>query len=391
MTAPVLFEELATSSGALIGVATLNSEKTLNALNLDMVDLLAAQFSAWAHDPEVVMVMLQGAGDKALCAGGDLHGLYKTMLQHHASSRRDDPLGNQYAADFFLREYRLDYQIHTFPKPVLCWGHGIVMGGGVGLMSGASHRVVTERSRIAMPEINIGLYPDVGGSWILSRVPGNAGLFLALTGAPLNASDALFAGMADYFVAQDKKPLVVQHLKEIAWTGERAEDDQRLAKLLFDLGDASLPPGPLQENMNSISALCAHADLEDIAAGIAKWNSQSVLPSESGAEPSLVQRWIEQAAKSLAAGCPGTARLAFSLQKRARGISLAEVFRMEYIVSLHCATHTDFAEGIRALLIDKDKSPRWNPSTLAEATGQWVEWFFESPWPKGGHPLADLR
>jgi enoyl-CoA hydratase/carnithine racemase len=388
MSAPVLFEEIPTAGGALIGVATLNSEKTLNALNLEMVDLLAERLAHWATQPAIALVLLQGAGEKALCAGGDLHGLYTTMLEHHASERRFDPLGNQYAAAFFLREYRLDYLIHTFPKPVLCWGHGIVMGGGVGLMSGASHRVVTERSRIAMPEINIGLYPDVGGSWLLARVPCNAGLFLALTGAPLNASDALFAGMADYYLEQQDKERVLQALKDTTWSAIRSDNDQMLGELLRDIGSPSAPAfGPLQENLDAIAALCVQEDLTDLAAGIAQW---SAIAGAKG-EPSLSQKWLEQGARSLAAGCPSTARLAFTLQKRARHLSLADVFRMEYIVSLHCATHTDFAEGIRALLVDKDRKPRWNPTSLDQASASWIEWFFESPWPQGQHPLADLH
>ena len=162
-TQPVLFDEHRVANGARIGVARLNAEKTLNALSLEMIDLVADRLAAWATDPGVAMVVLEGAGEKAFSAGADLHKVHETMLAHHVSAQRDDIRGNAYAAAFFGREYCLDYTIHTYPKPVLCWGHGIVMGGGVGLMSGASHRVVTRESRVAMPEITIGLYPDVGG------------------------------------------------------------------------------------------------------------------------------------------------------------------------------------------------------------------------------------
>ena len=142
-------------------------------------------------------------GEKAFCAGGDLRQLYQTLLDC-------GPARNTYAESFFSEEYELDYLIHTFPKPFLCWGHGIVMGGGVGLMAGASHRVVTLQSRVAMPEINIGLYPDVGGSWFLRRMPGRVGVFLALTAAPLNAADAIFCGLADIVVPQERKPQVLE-------------------------------------------------------------------------------------------------------------------------------------------------------------------------------------
>jgi len=217
MSQPVLFEELATQNGRRIGVATLASEKTLNALSLDMVHLLTPQLRQWARDPEIAMVLLQAQGEKAFCAGGDLQKIYTSMREHHASPARDDIRGNQYAAEFFEHEYRLDYEIHTYPKPILCWGHGIVMGGGIGLMAGCSHRVVTERSRLAMPEITIGLYPDVGGSWFLSRTPGKLGAFLALTGALMNAEDAKFTGLADYRVAHADKQKVIDALLLQNW------------------------------------------------------------------------------------------------------------------------------------------------------------------------------
>src|SRR5690606_26412216 len=153
MNAPVLFEEKTAANGMRLGFATLNAPQTPIGLWLEMVDLLAAQAVAWAHDAGQAAVVLRGAGGKAFSAGGDLHGLYRSMQQH----RGQGAWANQHARDFFEREYRLDYRIHTYPKPLLCWGHGIVMGGGVGLMMGASHRVVSETSRIAMPEISIGL------------------------------------------------------------------------------------------------------------------------------------------------------------------------------------------------------------------------------------------
>src|SRR5690606_4707416 len=142
----------------------------------------------------IALVVLRGAGDKAFCAGGDLHAMYQGMLENRSGDAWQDP----HAREFFEVEYRLDYQIHTYRKPILCWGSGIVMGGGVGLMMGASHRVVTDTTRWAMPEINIGLFPDVGGTWMLARLPGGIGRFIALTAAQLGASDCLALGLADY-------------------------------------------------------------------------------------------------------------------------------------------------------------------------------------------------
>ena len=163
MTDPVvLFNEIKTANGKRFGVATLNAPASLNSLSVAMVRLLTPKLREWAKDEGIVGVLLDAAGDKAFCAGGDLRQLYQTLLEC-------GPARNTYAESFFGEEYVLDHLIHTYPKPFLCWGHGIVMGGGVGLLAGASHRVVTLHSRVAMPEVNIGLYPDVGGSWFLRR------------------------------------------------------------------------------------------------------------------------------------------------------------------------------------------------------------------------------
>jgi len=379
MSQPVSFEELSTHNGRRLGVATLASEKTLNALSLDMVHLLTPQLRAWAADPAIAMVLLQAQGDKAFCAGGDLQQLYRTMREHHASPARDDIRGNRYAAEFFEHEYRLDYEIHTYPKPILCWGHGIVMGGGIGLMAGCSHRVVTERSRLAMPEISIGLYPDVGGSWFLSRVPGKLGAFLALTGAPMNAEDAKFTKLADYRIAHADKQKVIAALQLQHW-GE-GDDNAVLGRVLQQAerdvaADVTFAPSALRDNFDLINTLCSGQTVPDIVDAIL---------AHQGDNP-----WLQKAVATLAAGAPGSAWLSLALQQRVRHLSLAEVFRLEFVVSLHCAARPDFVEGIRALIVEKDQKPQWNPAHLADATPAWVDGFFADPWPAAEHPLADL-
>ncbi|MFJ9451080.1 enoyl-CoA hydratase/isomerase family protein [Herbaspirillum sp. NPDC101397] len=379
MSQPVLFEELATQNGRRIGVATLASEKTLNALSLDMVHLLTPQLRQWARDPEIAMVLLQAQGEKAFCAGGDLQKIYTSMREHHASPARDDIRGNRYAAEFFEHEYRLDYEIHTYPKPILCWGHGIVMGGGIGLMAGCSHRVVTERSRLAMPEITIGLYPDVGGSWFLSRTPGKLGAFLALTGALMNAEDAKFTGLADYRVAHADKQKVIDALLLQNW-GD-GDDAAVLGRVLQQAerdvaADVTFAPSALRDNFDLINTLCSGQTVPDIV--------DAILANKSD------NPWLQKAIATLTAGAPGSAALALALQRRVRHMSLAEVFRLEFVVTLHCATRPDFVEGIRALIIEKDQKPKWNPARLADATPKWVDGFFIDPWPASEHPLADL-
>ncbi|MGO1892433.1 MAG: enoyl-CoA hydratase/isomerase family protein, partial [Luteimonas sp.] len=232
----VQFAERAAGGGTRIGIATLNSPSTLNGLSLEMARLLDARLAAWADDAGIALVVLQGAGEKAFCAGGDLRGLYRGIRDHEA---RDgwpgdpfaDPRGNWHAEAFFETEYRLDHRIHTYPKPVLCWGHGIVMGGGIGLMSGASHRVVSERSKLAFPEVTVGLFPDVGGSFMLNRVPDRGGLFLALTGALLGPSDAIYAGLADAHLPEASRGEVLAALEAEAWGAGAEANRARLDTL----------------------------------------------------------------------------------------------------------------------------------------------------------------
>ena len=354
MTEPVvLFDSLPTANGRRFGVATLNAPASLNSLSVDMVRLLTPQLREWAADDQVVGVLLQAAGEKAFCAGGDLRQLYQTLLD--CGERR-----NEYAERFFAEEYELDHLIHTFPKPFLCWGHGIVMGGGVGLMVGASHRVVTEGSRIAMPEINIGLYPDVGGSWFLRRAPGRTGLFLALTAAQINAADAVFAGLADVLVLQARKAQVLEAIGATAWQGQGEADRALLSRILATAAeDAPRLPSKLREHYDTIESLMAGDDLLDIAKRL-----RAVKADDA---------WLQNAAAAFTKGAPSSIALSWELWRRVPRMSLAEVFRLEYWASLGFCAHKDFAEGIRAVLVDKDRNPKWQPATLEEITPEFVQ------------------
>jgi enoyl-CoA hydratase/carnithine racemase len=370
---PVLAQTLPTANGRLIGVLTLDAEKTLNAVSLPMITLLAEHLSAWAEDDKVAMVLLQGAGGKAFCAGGDLHNLYRTLRAHHESA--GNVLGNEYANTFFRCEYRLDYQIHTYPKPILCWGHGIVMGGGIGLMAGASHRVATERTRMAMPEAGIGLFPDVGGSWFLSRMPGHCGRFLALTGASIGAADARYVGLADYVLSHAVKDDVLEALLAQPWSAHH-EANHALVGHVLRREEARggeqgwTQAGPLRQHQDLVDHLCGHDTVEAALSALAALETNNP--------------WLDKAAASALRASPGALRLAWRMQEAARHMSLADVFRLEYGVALHCAAQGDFAEGIRALLVDKDMAPRWLPAG-SSAT------FLDSLWTAESHPLADLK
>lgn len=363
----VRFEEIPTACGRCFGRATLNSPGTLNALSLDMVDRLAPQLMQWARDPRIALVVLDAEGDRAFCAGGDLQRLYASM--------RSTPPGDvpREAASFFEREYRLDYQIHTYPKPILCWGNGIVMGGGIGLLAGASHRVATPSTRLAMPEISIGLYPDVGGSWFLRRAPGKIGLFLALTGASFNGTDARFVGLADFVLPHEQHGEVLAAIAASHWLDEGEPNAARLSHLLHQ---HALPQGEAQSKLRQhydlIDQTIGHDSLADIAGRLQRLAGHE--------DP-----WLAKGAETFMRGSPTSAALSFALWRRVLHLSMADVLRLEYHVSVACTRYGDFAEGIRALMIDKDRNPRWRPATLAEVTPIHIQSFIQPP-----HPLADL-
>ncbi|MES2115965.1 MAG: enoyl-CoA hydratase/isomerase family protein [Pseudomonadota bacterium] len=363
LAAPVRLEERAAAGGKRIAVATLDAPKSLHALTLEMIRLLDAALQRWAADPAIACVVLQSSTDKAFCAGGDVRGLRDAILA------TPDVVPNPTAQDFFSEEYRLDHRIHTYGKPLLVWGGGIVMGGGLGLMAGASHRVVTETTRIAMPEITIGLFPDVGGSWFLPRMPGRSGLFLGLTGAPLNAGDALFTGLADYFVPQQDRDRVIAALCEADWQADSADLTVDHVLRGFRASAEVLPASEVRANFDAIQQLTDARSLDEVLRAIRSYDGEAL--------------WLQRAAKSLAAGAPSSAALVWAMQDKARHLGLADVFRLELLVALRCCAHLDFAEGVRALLIDKDNAPQWQ-AVSADSTAL----HFVPPWPR--HPLADL-
>lgn len=376
MSSDVLFSTLNAPGGRNVGVAVLNRPDKLNGLTLEMCRALNEQLERWAQDDSIALVALTSKGDKAFCAGGDLHRLYASMND----AQPGDPWSNTYAREFFAEEYRLDYRIHRYPKPILGWGSGIVMGGGVGLLMGASHRVATETTSFAMPEITIGAFPDVGASWMLERLPAGIGVFLALTGMRLAAVDCRHLGLVDYCLYSEGWLPLKQSLQKTEWSSNRHENDVLLDRLLRSQSVSDIGgKGPLQSVFERVAEQCDGSDFEAICNGLCNWADSS-------------NTWLVRAAHAFMHGSPGSARLAFTLQKRARGLSLAQVFQMEYTAMLQRVADADFKEGVRALLIDKDMSPVWSPASYSQADQQWVEKFFVPAWPSdAGHPLADLE
>lgn len=368
----IIFEEREAKNGKRIGFACLNAEQSLNALSQPMIDLLGPKLFAWAEDAAIACVVLLGSGERAFCAGGDVVSLYRSM--------RDNPDGtNQLAERFFESEYRLDYQIHTYPKPILCWGHGIVMGGGLGLMAGASHRVVTERSRVAMPEVAIGFYPEVGATWFLNRMPGQIGLYLGLTGASINAADALHVGLADHFLLSEQQEAVFAALEDVDWAEEPMLNHEFLSRLLRHLGE-------MNEGRKPASKVMEHRDLID---RITDYRSVSGI-LEALRACQHVDEWIANGLKSLEAGSPTSARVVLEQLRRGRHLSLGEAFILELNMSIQFTRQHDFAEGVRALLVDKDRNPKWQPAHLEDVTDACVDMYFQPPAGFDPSPLADL-
>lgn len=368
----VTFQELDCANGKKIAIATLNSPRSLNALSEDMIDLLYPKLKQWQRQSDISAVFLQGEGEKAFCAGGDIVHLYNEM----ATNKGDySPKIEMY----FTKEYQLDHFIHTFSKPFIVWGNGIVMGGGLGMLVGGSHRVVTENSRIAMPEISIGLYPDVGGSYFLNRMPNNCGLFLGLTGASINAADAKYCHLADYFVANDNKKAFIEQLTQADWQDSIVLNHETLSKLLttFEQDSTSLlPDAKLVEHKTLIAQVTRFDNLKDIV------DSISAVECED--------KWFSRAQKSLKHGSALSASLAYQQIQFGESLSLADCFRMELNLSVKSGQFGEFVEGVRALLIDKDNTPRWHFDSIETVDKKVVDWFFESKWSKEQHPLASL-
>ena len=368
----VVFQTLGTASGKQIGVMTLNMEQALNSINLEMVQLMFAQLTRWQDDDAIAMVMLDGAGEKAFCAGGDVRAIY------HASVATPGELTEQ-ATEFFEQEYRLDYLIDTYAKPILVWGTGIVMGGGLGLMMGASHRVVTERSRIAMPEVTIGLYPDVGGSYFLNRMPGKLGLFLGLTAYNMNAADAKYVGIANYYIQDDDKQPLLDSLACLNWGDDTEVNHSLLSDELNRTGakaSAGLAKGLLETHKDNIDVLMS-GSLNEIMARVG--------------ELKLKESWLARPIKTMLSGSPISLQLIYRQAHLGVDLSLAEVFRFELGLSVNCCALGDFSEGVRALLIDKDRHPLWKFNQVADVPTSLIEQMLSSPWSLASHPLAQLE
>lgn len=346
----VMFQERETASGHRIGHVTLHRQRQLNALNLEMCDLMLHRFRHWRSDEGIVAVLLDGAGDKGLCAGGDVAELIRHV-------RAGGPQRFAHGDAFFEVEYQLDRLIHEFPKPVVVYIHGICMGGGIGLTAGASHRVVSDGARVAMPEIQIGMFPDVGGGWFLNRVPGGAGLVMALTGLTINEADMLFAGLADYFVPREARDELYAKLLGHGWTGDATWDRKSLTCLMLSQHErfrTGLPSSNMQPRFETLRLIAAQPCVSAV---------RDAMLAAAADDP-----WFRVPADSLAHGSPTAAHVTWEYLRCCRRLSLAEVLTRDLPLARQFLRRADFPEGVRALLIEKDRRPVWSPGRFEDVT-----------------------
>ena len=353
----VIFKEHPRSDGTFLGEIKLNNPKALNALTLGMIRSIKDQLNQWKQNEKVALIFLHGEGERAFCAGGDIKSLYSLILK--AREEKTDP--GLAVEPFFREEYKMDYLLHTYPKPVVVWGQGIVMGGGMGLFQAGSHSIVTDTSLLAMPEISIGLFPDVGGSWFLSRLPDKLGGYLALTGCHLNSTEVLFLGWSQLYFKNQEKDEVFKNLLSMGF--QNGEDlTHRLQKL-----QTNFPASEnwIEKNKDLISQVVQSEDVKTIYTELKKSSVED-------------KKWNKNREVFLK-GSPTSAGIICEQLKWGQDKNLKEIFQMELVLAMQCARHSDFAEGVRALLVEKTGQPAWEPKDINLLKNAWVQEHFTAP------------
>jgi Enoyl-CoA hydratase/carnithine racemase len=334
----ILFE----TQGA-IGLITLNRPKALNALTLGMVTAMRAQLKTWETDPAVGCVVIRGAGDRAFCAGADIRALRQSGLD-----------GTSYALDFLREEYLLNAAIKHYPKPYIALIRGICMGGGMGLSVHGDYRIASSSAVFAMPETAIGFFPDVGGSYFLSRCPGQLGLYFGLTGERLNTRDAIYARLATHWIPSEEWPVLIEALAG----GDDPTD-------LFSEMGRRPQNSPLSERRTKIDRIFGTTSVEDVL---------TLLDRDD-------KEWSHETAALMRSRSPTSLKIAYGQIRNGSQLSFDECMKMEFRIAHRITTSHDFIEGVRAVIVDKDNAPKWQPASLAEIADADVQSYFE--------PIAD--
>jgi len=334
-----------------LGLIALNRPQALNTLSLAMYRIFDPQLVAWGHDPDIHAVAVKGEGGRAFCAGGDVRAIY--------DARRGAVGDGDYKTDFFREEYSLIARVHRFPKPYVALMDGIVMGGGAGISVNGSHRIVTEKTLFAMPEVHIGLFPDVGASRFLNLCPGRAGLYLALTGKRIGAADCLYCGFATHYVPSARLNELVEAMAAIQFHPgtARAQIDATIARFAAEPGAASLPA--IQPE---IDRAFAGKSIEAILAALDRERAD----------------WAKEARDAMARAAPLSLKITLRQLQLGKGMSVDQALTLEYRLTQHVMAGQDFFEGIRAALVDKDNKPRWQHAAPEDVGEGEVESYFAS-------------
>jgi enoyl-CoA hydratase len=327
------------------GIVRLNRPKALNAITLEMFRDIDKALDAFEADPDVSVIVLEGSGDRGLCAGGDIRALYESSQ-----------VGGDLGKILWREEYILNARIKKFPKPYVAFMDGIVMGGGVGLSAHSSHRVVTERTKLAMPEVGLGFFPDVGGTWLLSHAPNEIGTYFGLTGQTMNGPDAIYAGFADAVVPSAKWPVLREALTKL-----RPGTTRREVKALIEGFATGEKAGPVAAKEPTIDRWFAFDRMEDIVAALQRDGSE------------LAQATLKTLSEKSPRGMVVTLKL---LRLARTASSLEECLVREYRAALEVFRSDDFREGVRAAVIDKDRNPKWSPPRIEDVTQKMVAPYF---------------
>ena len=334
-----------------LGLVALNRPQALNTLSLAMYRIFDPQLVAWGGDPDIHAVAVKGDGGRSFCAGGDVRAIY--------DARRGAVGDGDYKTDFFREEYSLIARVHRFPKPYVALMDGIVMGGGAGISVNGSHRVVTEKTLFAMPEVHIGLFPDVGASRFLNLCPGRAGLYLALTGKRIGAADCLYCGFATHYVPSARLNELLEALAAIRFHPgtARAQVDAAIARFAAKPGTASLPA--IQPE---IDRAFAGKSIEAILAALGRERAD----------------WAKEARDAMARASPLSLKITLRQLRLGKGMSVDQALTLEYRLTQHVMAGQDFFEGIRAALVDKDNKPRWQHAAPEDVGEGEVKSYFAS-------------
>ena len=337
-----------------VGWLKLNRPKAINALTLEMVESLYKILDTWRANSKVSLIIISGEGTKGLCAGGDMRSFYENRNKNV----------DEYAQRFFTTEYRLDWMIHQYPKSILVYMDGIVMGGGVGLSVGASERIVTQKTKWAMPEMHIGFFPDVGASYFLNQMPGHIGRYLALTGETITAADVLYVGAADRYMESSQWDTFIAEIQKQNWSLENTK--KQLSGLLDSICTLQPLESSLSEWQTRIDKHFAYDTVEEIIQSLG-------LAADAGDE------WSLKTKKMIESKSPTSLKVTLSQMQRGESQSLISCFNMELALSMNFMKNHDFYEGVRSVLIDKDRNPQWDPKTFVELSSKDVESYFHHP------------